>query len=310
MTDTRAPRPTDLVALVTFDEEVRENQAVTRDHLGVPNEPPRPLAAAIEQWLHLGRRTWINVSGREIRGIATARDLTSRSAWEIDTLLDAPEAGEQVIVDLLRQAARAAREATATHLLLRTPVDSPASQEAPRAGFRPVVQERLWIGSVDPLRASESSVHVREATEADTYARFQVYSRALPVAAREALAMTVEEWTAVQDYRWVDRGGVTLVAERDSRVVASARCARSGQFTLAAEDGAVEAGAALLSAMAHLHGGPATERFALAPQGSVAEDVLRRGGMTPAAEYALFCLRLRHPVREEVHARAGVPITG
>ena len=37
MTDTRAPRPTDLVALVTFDEEVRENLAITRDHLGVPN---------------------------------------------------------------------------------------------------------------------------------------------------------------------------------------------------------------------------------------------------------------------------------
>lgn len=309
MTDTRAPRPTDLVALVTFDEEVRENQAVTRDHLGVPNEPPRPLAAAIEQWLHLGRRTWINVSGREIRGIATARDLTSKSAWEIDTLLDAPEAGEQVIVDLLRQAARAAREAMATHLLLRTPVDAPAAEDAPRAGFRPVVQERLWMGTLDGESSSESSVLVREATDADTYARFQVYSRALPVTAREALAMTVEEWQAVQDYRWVDRGGVSLVAERDGRVVASARCARSGQFTLAAEDGAVEAGAALVAALPRFQQG-ATEHFALVPKGSVAEDVLRRLGMAQAGEYALFCLRLRHPVREEVHARAGVPITG
>lgn len=318
MTDTRAPRPTDLVALVTFDEEVRENQAVTRDHLGAPNDTPRPLAAAIEQWLHLGRRTWINVAGREIRGIATARDLTSKSAWEIDTLVDAPEADDQVVLDLLRQAARAAREAQATHLLLRTPVDAPAAQHAPRAGFRPVVQERLWMGpatiegniAVGAGDESDGSgVLVREATDADDYARFQVYSRALPVTAREALAMTVEEWQAVQDYRWVDRSGVTLVAERENRVVASARCAKSGQFTLAAEDGAAAAALAILRALPQWQAG-AKDRFALVPAGSVAEDALRRAGMSPAAEYGLFCLRISHPVREEVHARAGVRIAG
>jgi len=57
MTDTRAPRPTDLVALVTFDDEVRENLAVTREHLTEPPSAARPLSAAIDQWLHLGRRT-------------------------------------------------------------------------------------------------------------------------------------------------------------------------------------------------------------------------------------------------------------
>ncbi len=308
MTDTRAPRPTDLVALVTFDEEVRENQAVTRDHLGAPNDTPRPLAAAIEQWLHLGRRTWISLAGREIRGIATARELTSRAAWEFDTLVDAPEADDQVILDLLRQAARAAREAQATHLLLRTPRESAAAEYAPRAGFRPVVQERLWMGS--PQVEPHPHIHVREATDADTYARFQVYSRALPVTAREALAMTVEEWEAVQDYRWLDRGGgVTLVAERDGRVVASARCARGGQFTLAAEDGAVEAALAILGTLPEWQPG-AEDHFALVPAGSVAEEALQRAGLAAAGEYALLCLRISHPVREEVHARAGVPITG
>ena len=312
MTDTRAPRPTDLVALVTFDEEVRENQAVTRDRLGVPNDSPRPLAAAIEQWLHLGRRTWINVAGREIRGIATARDLTSKSAWEIDTLVDAPGADEQVVLDLLRQAARAAREAQATHLLLRTPLGTTAEQQAPRAGFRPVVQERLWMGPAQgaPQASERSAVLVREATDADVYPRFQVYSRSLPVAAREAMAMTVEEWQAVQDYRWVERnGGVTLVAEREGRVVASARCAKSGQFTLAAEEGATEAAVALLGAVPRWQAG-APDRFALLPAGSVAEEAARRFGMQEAGAFALFCLRISHPVREEVHARAGVPITG
>ena len=58
MSEAHAPRATDLVALVTFDGQVRENLAVTREHLGEERRPPRPLSAAIEQWLHLGRRTW------------------------------------------------------------------------------------------------------------------------------------------------------------------------------------------------------------------------------------------------------------
>jgi hypothetical protein len=310
MTDTRAPRPTDLVALVTFDEEVRENLAVTRDHLGAPNDPPRPLAAAIEQWLHLGRRTWINVKGREIRGIATARELSARTAWEVDTLVDAPGADERVVLDLLRQAARAARDAQATHLVLRTPVDSVAADQAPAAGFRPVMQERLWIGEPGAARHAEAAgVTVREATDADSYARFQIYSRTLPVTAREALAMTVDEWRAVQDFRWVERGGVVLCAERDSRVVAVSRASRAGQFTLAVEAGAEAAGAALLRAVA-THQASAEDHFALVTTGSGAEDVLRAAAFAPGAEYAVFCLRISQPVREESFARAGVPITG
>lgn len=308
MTDTRAPRPTDLVALVTFDEEVRENLAVTRDHLGASNEPPRPLAAAIEQWLHLGRRTWINVSGREIRGIATARELTSRTAWEIDTLVDAPGSDGAVVLDLLRQAARAARDAQATHLLLRTPVGSVAAEQAPRAGFRPVMLERLWIGE-PPTTAVTGGVVVREATDADSYPRFQIYSRTLPVTAREAIAMTVEEWQSVQDYRWVERGGVVLCAEQDGRVVAVARASKTGQFTLAVEAGAQAAGGALLGGVA-AHQRGADDHFALVTLGSTSEEVLQAARFEPGAEYAFFCLRIRQPVREESYARAGVPIIG
>ena len=307
MTDTRAPRPTDLVALVTFDEEVRENLAVTRDHLGTPNDAPRPLAAAIEQWLHLGRRTWISLSGREIRGIATARELSSRHAWEIDTLIDAPDAGEHVILDLLRQAGLAAREAEATHLLLRTPVDSVAARQAPRAGFRPVTREQLWMGELPA--AVEARVHVREAAEADTQGRFQLYSRALPVTAREAIAMTTAEWEAVQDFRWLDRGDTTLVAEVDSRVVGVARVSRGGQFTLVVADDAPDAGRALLPVIAE-HQRGAEDHFALVSTGSAAENTLRHAGFDAGAEYAMFCLRIARPVREESYARASVRVAG
>ncbi len=327
MTDTRAPRPTDLVALVTFDEEVRENLAITRDRLGVSNEPPRPIAAALEQWLHLGRRMWISLGGREIRGIATAREL-SRTAWEIDTLIDAPEEGEKVIVDLLRQAGRAAREATVTRVLLRTPFGSPAATSAPRAGFRHVVEETLWMGHVAAAAAAVNGrpAGVREATPADTHARFQLYSRAFPVTAREALAMTQDEWLGVEDTRWVDRGAPpTLVEEADGHVRAALRASSRGQFTLLADPETPDAGDAVLQELRRRlpssPRGAASSRdenagavYGLVVTGSAAELAARRAGLQPAGEYGLFCLRVSHPIREEAReeafARAGMAITG
>jgi len=316
--DTRAPRPTDLVALVTFDEEVRENLAITRDHLGAPNETPAPLAAAIEQWLHLGRRMWITMAGREIRGIATAREL-SRTAWEIDTLIDAPEADDEVVADLLRQAGRAAREARVTRVLLRTPIGSRAAEVAPRAGFRHVVEETLWIGDIPAAPGSiagpegEATSGIREATAADLHARFQLYCHVFPVTAREALAMTQDEWRDVEDTRWVDRGSPpTLVAESSSGVRAAMRSSSSGQFSLLAEPEAPGAGEALLRELRRrLVTG---DVYGLVVSGSAAELAARRAGLQPAGEYELFCLRVSHPIREEARdeafARAGIAITG
>ena len=326
MTDTRAPRPTDLVALVTFDEEVRENLAITRDHLGVSNEAPRPIAAALEQWLHLGRRMWISLGGREIRGIATAREL-SRTAWQIDTLIDAPEEGEEVIVDLLRQAGRAARDAMVTRVLLRTPVGSPAATSAPRAGFRHVVEETLWMGhladAADAAGAPDprgETAGVREATPSDTHARFQLYSRAYPVTAREALAMTQDEWLGVEDTRWVDRGAPpSLVEEVDGQVRACLRASSRGQFALLADPETPGAGGAVLQELRRRL--PTSSRdegagavYGLVVTDSAAEEAARRAGLQPAGEYGLFCLRVSHPIREEAReeafARAGIAIPG
>ena len=75
MNGPHAPRPTDLVALVSFDGEVYENQAVTREGLGKPPAAPHALTATIQRWLGRGRQVWIDVRGRQIHGIATARPL-------------------------------------------------------------------------------------------------------------------------------------------------------------------------------------------------------------------------------------------
>lgn len=310
MTDTRAPRPTDLVALVTFDGEVRENLAVTREHLGQPSAAPRPLSAAIEQWLHLGRRTWISLAGREIRGIATARDLAERSAWQVDTLIetDPAEGDVSVLRDLLRQASVAAADAEATHLLLRTPNGSIAEQEAPREGFSRVVREQLWAGALVPLVPS-ADVTVREAAAADTHAMFQAYSRAWPANARQAFAMTLDEWQATQEPRWIERG-VTLVAEQNGVLAGYARTSRTGQFTLLAMPGADAAADALLAGVAARLGDGARHVVLLAECGVTEAGALQRAGMEPERAFTLHCKRIARPVRDEAYVRAGIPITG
>jgi len=308
---TRAPRPTDLVALVTFDEDVRENLAVTRERIAQGNDAPLPIAAAIEQWLHLGRRMWVNVSGRQIRGIATARELAAKHAWEIDTLIEAGDGlGREVLADLLRQAIVAAQEAEVTHLLLRTPEGSLAAEAAPRAGFAAVQSERLWTGRLAPT--STTTHGVREWRDEDSFAQFQVYCRSVPVGARQAMAMTVDEWTATRDRHWQERGDGGLLVEQQGRVVATARYARgSGQFTLLAEPDAHAATDALVAAIARRLGEADRHMALVAASGATEDAALRRAGLAcePTA-YALFCKRLLHPVREETYARAGIPLTG
>ena len=112
---TRAPRPTDLVALVTFDEDVRENLAVTRERLAQGNGAPTPLAAAFAQWLHLGRRTWVSIAGRQIRGIATARDVVEAQQGQHGQLVGPAgfiggEHGAEILHHRLGSAAGAAGE--------------------------------------------------------------------------------------------------------------------------------------------------------------------------------------------------------
>ena len=294
----RAPRPTDLVALVTFDGEVRANQAVTRDRLGKAPGTPRPLSAAVEQWLHLGRQTWVSVQGRSIVGIATARELSTPSAWEVDTLIDAGD-DPGVIADLLRQAADSAARAKVTHVLLRTPSDAPAAQQAPRAGFAKALDERLWGGH---LQIEATAEGVRDWHEDDDLACFQLYGRALPVTARSVLAMTREESTTVHERRWHERGR-SFVAEHEGRIAGLARVARTGgQFSLMVEPGQPEVARALLAAVSERLGKTAVHRVLVPACGAEEERALREAGLEPGNEFTLFCHRAARPVLDEAHA--------
>ncbi|TAK77329.1 MAG: hypothetical protein EPO16_05685 [Dehalococcoidia bacterium] len=298
MSAARPPRPTDLVALVTFDGVVRENQAVTRDRLGKAPGAPRPLSAAVEQWLHLGRRTWVSVQGRSIVGIATARELSAPTAWELDTLIDAGD-DPGVLADLLRQAAEAAAGTKVTHVLLRTPSDAAAAQQAPRAGFAKALDERLWGGHLEIDATAEG---VREWRESDELGCFQLYSRALPLAARSALAMTREEAAAVHERRWHEKG-LSFVAEQEGRIAGLVQVARSGgQFSLMVEPGQPDVARALLATIAGRLGKTAVHRALVPTCGVDEERALSDAGLHPGNEFTLFCHRTARPVLDEAHA--------
>src|SRR5438874_4424162 len=102
MTTARPVRPTDLVALVSFDGRVYPNEAHTWDRLGRQPEGPRLLENALEQWLSFatGRHPWISIQGQTIRGVASARPRGSRLAWELDCLIVAAEETEPVLLAL------------------------------------------------------------------------------------------------------------------------------------------------------------------------------------------------------------------
>jgi hypothetical protein len=311
---THAPRPTDLVALVSFDGEVYENQAVTRESLGKPSATPHALAAAIQQWLGRGRHVWIDVRGRQIQGIATARPLAGPEAWELDTLVDAGEPGDGVVAALLAQASEAAFEAGVSRLLLRMRADAPALLEAQRAGFRPAVHEELW--TTDSLEAPETAgaddVEVREVNDADAFALFQLFNRALPIDSRQALAVTFEEWQSAQERRWLGRGGRELVAFEGGRIRAALQVSSGGQFTMLVEPGS-EAAAAGLFAAATAHLGRLEHPLALQPEcAGTPVATLRSFGYQPGDQFVLLTRRMNRPLMEAIPKTAGrtVPTRG
>ena len=306
-----ATRPTDLVALVTFNDEVRRNQAVTLDGLADPDRhKARPFNAALAQWLHLGRRMWLDVDGREVRGIATARDLNEKSAWVIDTLIDATEedGGEEVLTDLLGQVIEASVEAEVTHVLLRTALDASVREAATRAGFRPALTERMWHG-VPTAPVREPEMAVRSPESSDGLAIFQLYSRAMPVEARALLGMTLAEWSSVRDRRWL-RGGAELVVERDG--VISGLAAFNDQRDrvhlelLVAPDDAASARALLAAVLEQVDAG---ELRSLVPRcAGAVEQVLNGAGLEADNEYVQLCRRTARPVLADAPVRSGIPV--
>ena len=302
--------PGDLIALVTFDGAVYPNLAVTRERLGRPQQAPHALAAALTHWLRR-RDLWLEVRGRQIHGIATARSLAGPGVWQIDTLIDAGDGDGAVLGGLLAQAEKEALRSAVRMLLLRMPAaHGEAIADVRARGFEPVLAERLWRApnaGRAAVPARESTVQVRAAEDADWFGRFQLCQRMLPPSARRVIAPTYEQWRAMLEEQWLGRRSHDAVALEAGRIVGCVsfgRCQGGAQIELQAASG--EAAAALLrDARPRLTVGEPL--FALTPAGSTAvEGALAAAGFELQDEYVLLSRRLTRPVEKAVPATVGV----
>jgi hypothetical protein len=191
-------------------------------------------------------------------------------------------------------------------------VDAPALVAAQRAGFTRAMYEQLWSGTLEaPHETPSTGLTVRKVEEQDAFALFQLYNRALPIDCRQALAVTFEEWQAVQERRWLGRGAHELVAFEDDHARAALSTSGNGQLSLLAEPSADTAAGALLAAAAgHLEG---ARTLALLPQtAATPHALLRASGLAPGEEYVLLAQRTASPLREALPSTAGrtVPTRG
>ncbi len=148
----RGVRPTDLLALVSFDGRVFRDEAITWDRLCRAHEPHSAFESALEGMLSFatGRHTWISVDGQRIRALVAGRKRGGPLVWEVDTLL-ATDEQPLVASGLLQQLARAARAAGAVRVVLRLAADSSALPIAEAAGFAVYRRECRYVRGGAPL---------------------------------------------------------------------------------------------------------------------------------------------------------------
>ncbi len=314
MSATRTVRPTDLVALVSFDGNVYPNEARTWERLGREPEPPSLLSSAVEQWFSFatGRHTWISIHGQTIRGIISARRRGARTAWEVDCLIAAAPDAERVALDLFDQLSAGAVRHGAQKLFLRLDSGSDLLEPARRSGFVPYTTEHLLIlTGIGEMEAPSPppGLLLRPRDKADEHSLYQLYNRTAPDSVRLVEAVRFLEWQAAAERRGGGKGGADLVGERDGRIVAWLRTCRdgaAGRLELAVDPAAwdsVEALAAWgLRDLGDLRPVFTTSRGYAQP----VRERLERLGFGPAGDFDLLAKRLAQPVRAGKPVRATV----
>lgn len=232
MTRPRAVRPTDLVALVSFDGRVYPNEAKTRSRIDRTDAAPHPLERALEQWFSFatGCHTWISVRGATLRGLVSARRRGAKTVWELDCVINAAEDDDSICLGLLEQALRDAARSHVDRVFLRLSAESAVLPIARRLGFCAYQHETLFSSAAPrPLpHHLDALPRFRKVTRSDERALFDLYRACTPEQVREAEAVTFEEWKAAQDRSWLVGRVSQQLAERDGRAVAWYRSAVDG----------------------------------------------------------------------------------
>ena len=202
MSRIRSIRPTDVVALATFEGKALPNEAKTRRGLAKEQTLPLAMGTVLEQWIiSEDRHTVVAVAGLTIRGLISARHRAGRSIWEVDRLVVCDnEDQEEMSAALLEHLSELASQGGIRSIFLRLPQESPSLQAARRAGFSPYLSETLFrrtdAGVAEPLQEIDGC---RPRMNGDDHAIFRLYSAVVPSSVRAVEGMTFEEWRDSQD---------------------------------------------------------------------------------------------------------------
>ncbi len=296
----RGVRPTDLLALVSFDGRVFRNEAVTWDRLSRAHEPPSVVESALESMLSFatGRHTWISVKGQRIRALVTGRRRGGPSAWEVDTLL-ATDEEPSVAPGLLEQLAKAARKSKAHRVFLRLADDSPALDQALAAGFAPYRTERTFVSGAGGFAGPpEPPPGLRPRQERDTPALFRLYCETTPESIRAQEAAVPQQWAALRERDGTRAHQELVLEERDGRISAWVRVARDGRALRLMPlllhpdrtgDAAALLGASLLALSGRRAEGPV---IALTPEHVAVGPALEALGFAEGQNYVMMVRKL------------------
>lgn len=300
-TRARPVRPTDLVALVSFEGKVCPNQAVTWESLGHEGQAPHPLESAVEQWFSFatGSHTWISVQGQTIRGLVSARQRSGRTAWEVTCLLSA-SGDEGVYQELLGRLCYDAGRSGSEKVFLRLASNSEALPVARAAGFIPYMSETLF-GRTGPAGEVPlpGQIALRPRSAADLFPLYQLYNVAVPEAVRRAEAATFGEWRANREVSRARRRQEWVVDREDGRLAAWLRAGGdgdTGRFDLLVDPQQQGLLDGLMAAALFPHRDKRAV-FCLVPE---YKDWLSRwlpaNGFVPQGHYVLHVKRLLRPV--------------
>jgi hypothetical protein len=211
--------PTDLL-VISFQRGSLSDVARTKDNMG--EEGARFLGLAglsIKSLNPRGkRRTWVRTEGLRFGGLASVRDRSLPSVWEIEHLiLNHQDAG--YCLSLLERLSIAGVELGVTKIFLRLPADNPLLAVANEAGFCAYLNEHLYSrerkGSEAESYKTSPIPFPRRKRVNDDYRLFELYQKCVPASVRGIEGMTFGEWQAGKEREmgaeWVFEAGSVLV---------------------------------------------------------------------------------------------------
>ena len=295
--------PTDLIVIL-FQGGLHCNLAKSRHSLGADGARLLSLAALLVQCLKPRDRhyAWVWTDGLACRGLASVRNRSLPTAWEVDRLVLQGD-DEWCCLSLLEKLCGAGTELGVERVFLRLPADSPMLYAAHKAGFSPYMTEYLYFRDAGQGRIAANghdgtsalmSPRVKDAS--DDYRLFRLYEKCVPAHIRRVEGMTYGEWQAARETgvgsEWVFEEGGNLVGWLGTR-----NSHHTGQLQLMAlpqEDlhqSMIECGLMFLNGCRHLY------CLATEWQGELLR-LLEGRGFTQAAEYSALAKELTGKDRE------------